>query len=663
MPSFPTNETGTGRILGRAGEWLADAFDARLVNGRATVRQGDLVVNVRDFGAKGDESTDDTAAIRAAAATLKDGDTLYFPGGTYYVSGTIALDKTVSVEGNTATKTVILNKFGNCSPFTSTADGVWFRDLFMTSYQAMETVHDNQCTAITFLTGKNCGVERCTFSGWYQWVVFENGPAFTLRDNRFGLCSKYGIVVRNAAFPDNGDSSMYGNMFVTNDPWNADALVRQESSGGLRVFGNKFLSSTLGAARFLDVAISDGAATSILVVTGNSFEYPQNSAIRVTTKGPLNTGVFGKVNITGNQFTGNGVNGPVIDFAYPGGSNRLAEVTVAANTMWGHQTFPTGGYVKLAGVDIANITGNQFRGGPLGVDIRSSSRNIMVDKSNMFHEITIPVRGIRIPDKVTFPGDSLLEVDAPRPPAPGLAPSTSGGTLSGGQYRYAVSYRDGSNLLGQLSDISTTTVTGTTGSVVVTWSPWPTTSTVARVYRGLGAGDLTEYRDVSGTTLTDTGTGWTAGTHPQTSSYPAIRLGSMVADPLGSAGRATGWLIGGNWGINTRFPTSDFHVNGSQSVRVESVAAGSGDASISDFARVFLIKGLTANRTIWIPSASGRNGRVITVKDATGQAGTFVASLKANAAGQTINGAAEYLIDAPYEAVELVSDGSNWFSI
>lgn len=40
-------------------------------------------LNVQDYGAVGDGVTNDTAAINAAAADLRDGDTLYIPAGTY----------------------------------------------------------------------------------------------------------------------------------------------------------------------------------------------------------------------------------------------------------------------------------------------------------------------------------------------------------------------------------------------------------------------------------------------------------------------------------------------------------------------------------------------------------------------------------------------------
>lgn len=71
------------------------------------VRPGDLVLNVKDYGAKGDGTTDDTAAIQAAidaatAAATADASNprttpVYLPAGRYMVSATINLEAFVAL--------------------------------------------------------------------------------------------------------------------------------------------------------------------------------------------------------------------------------------------------------------------------------------------------------------------------------------------------------------------------------------------------------------------------------------------------------------------------------------------------------------------------------------------------------------------------------------
>jgi hypothetical protein len=46
---------------------------------------GGTIINVRDYGARGDDRVDDTDALEAAIAALKNGDALYFPAGIYHV--------------------------------------------------------------------------------------------------------------------------------------------------------------------------------------------------------------------------------------------------------------------------------------------------------------------------------------------------------------------------------------------------------------------------------------------------------------------------------------------------------------------------------------------------------------------------------------------------
>lgn len=69
----------------------------------------DAPINVKDFGAKGDNVTDDTLAIQAAIDSASNGQTIYFPNGTYITSSALYVGKThpnVSIigSGNTIIK-------------------------------------------------------------------------------------------------------------------------------------------------------------------------------------------------------------------------------------------------------------------------------------------------------------------------------------------------------------------------------------------------------------------------------------------------------------------------------------------------------------------------------------------------------------------------------
>jgi hypothetical protein len=67
----------------------------------ATTVQAKLreTVSVKDFGAKGDGTTNDTAAIQAAINATTSGDTLFIPNGTYLVTNTLTCSLPITIVG------------------------------------------------------------------------------------------------------------------------------------------------------------------------------------------------------------------------------------------------------------------------------------------------------------------------------------------------------------------------------------------------------------------------------------------------------------------------------------------------------------------------------------------------------------------------------------
>lgn len=93
-----------------ASEFPFDSSITLYYNGTAWVQQikDDIIYNVRTYGAVGDGVADDTAAINAAAVAIPaSGGVLYFPTGTYKVTSTITINKSIKLLGDGRNSSII----------------------------------------------------------------------------------------------------------------------------------------------------------------------------------------------------------------------------------------------------------------------------------------------------------------------------------------------------------------------------------------------------------------------------------------------------------------------------------------------------------------------------------------------------------------------------
>jgi len=114
----------------------------------------------------------------------------------------------------------------------------------------------------------------------------------------------------------------------------------------------------------------------------------------------------------------------------------------------------------------------------------------------------------------------------------------------------------------------------------------------------------------------------------------------------------------GNVGIGTDSPNSKLQINGSLAVKRTATAedyttAGETIVGVTD---------TTATRIITLATADCVVGRLITIKDESGGAGTNNITI-ATEGSETIDGSSTATISTNYGCIRLYSDGSNWFII
>lgn len=109
--SFVAEKSGSGRLT-------APAL-ANYVTGKITIVSN--LLSVKDFGAKGDGTTDDTAAINSMIASVPSGASVYWPTGTYKVSSLITVGKQMTWVGAGRLSTTVATNQAAASVFVFNA--------------------------------------------------------------------------------------------------------------------------------------------------------------------------------------------------------------------------------------------------------------------------------------------------------------------------------------------------------------------------------------------------------------------------------------------------------------------------------------------------------------------------------------------------------------
>ena len=303
--------------------WLNEV-DAHVFEGREF--DNATMVNIKDpqYGGKGDDTTDDTAAMALAHAT---GKLVYYPAGTYKFSklptgitsgGIVGDGQTQTILRSTDTSGDDLLTFVGDSG-VGIANQLTFRDFQIQGALSgfVPAKSGGAAIAISPATGENSYASFLNVMIAFVPICidFVAASLWKVQNCNFLSYNVAGLQVANTNSADSGDSAVIGCVF--NNPFLIGSGVWQKSSGGLKIVGNKFL----GGERAYTMALED--STSVLVITGNSMENMAGADIVLTQA--VAGKAFVNVVITGNEFSVGGI-------AIATDSNAfLTEVNISSN--------------------------------------------------------------------------------------------------------------------------------------------------------------------------------------------------------------------------------------------------------------------------------------------------------------------------------------------
>ena len=254
-------------------------------------------INVLDYGAVGDGVANDTAALQAAinaATTTKK--RLYVPAGTYLYT-TLAVSDEFAISGDGNSSNLRTTQASNGGITVTTNSPVIFENLALTAVGpqiagALLTLTDD-----TFENGLST-FRNVTFGNHYIGLRFIRAATWCVMDCYFESAGvdagSTHIWIQNDQNPDSGDSNIIGNVFYYSN--NIGTHIRQISSGGTKIIGNKFL---FGACHYRMV-LAAGANTYDLIFANNSSEFASDGNMIFDAGAGA---AWANIQIQNNQFT------------------------------------------------------------------------------------------------------------------------------------------------------------------------------------------------------------------------------------------------------------------------------------------------------------------------------------------------------------------------
>jgi hypothetical protein len=256
--------------------------------------RGGAVFNVKAFGAVGNGSADDTAALQAAInAAQAVGGTVYLPAGIYRVTSPVQITNKVAIVGDNSRSSILwTNSTTTGVVAINTTDSVILRDL---QFGGPTNATAGSLVSITGGTPYgNVGskILNCLFYGGYDQLNVDAAISLIVEGNRFGTCARYQLRLNNSYNPDYSGVLVAGNSFSDS----TGAGIHIDGICGVRIVHNYFLFGS----NAIEMSYTADVTTGGMVIANNFFDQFSTSAITLTQSG---SGGFSSVIIRGNHMS------------------------------------------------------------------------------------------------------------------------------------------------------------------------------------------------------------------------------------------------------------------------------------------------------------------------------------------------------------------------
>tara|TARA_R100000353_G_scaffold164246_1_gene124945 strand:+ start:125 stop:1606 length:1482 start_codon:yes stop_codon:yes gene_type:complete len=360
----------------------------------ATVRSIDSklqdVVSVKDFGAKGDGSTDDAVAIQAAIDSVSSGGIIFFPKGTYIIGTELGIRSNNTLVGANRYDSVLKTKAGTDITLINDGSGVnskiCITDLGFSGNKANVSAGQimNLWKTEDFLVS-NCRIVDSKGDG----MIIRQCSYGQIVNNNIINCDNHGISLTNTdnTSPQGNDIQIVGNSIK--NPGASGINVSQQNN--VTVTGNSVRHTS--SSGHVDSSGQPTGYGGVRFSNDTTRCVAGNNAIQGMSRGIFVVGTAGAYNtIDGNVINDSGIQGILIEASY----QLVTDNTVIDS---GKVTNPSSG-IQISNAEdgtatqIVQIQNNQIIGGgsmDIGVEVNSTGHRNVITGNTIIAETVAPI--------------------------------------------------------------------------------------------------------------------------------------------------------------------------------------------------------------------------------------------------------------------------------